>query len=58
MKIGIRLESLGLPLRSALSQAAQMGVKGVQIDSVGELAPERLTDGGSSSQPNGKAGAE
>jgi sugar phosphate isomerase/epimerase len=46
MKIGIRLESLGLPLRSALSQAAQMGIKGVQIDAIGDLSPERLTDTG------------
>jgi sugar phosphate isomerase/epimerase len=42
MKIGIVLESLGLPLRQGLAQAARLGVGGLQIDASGELAPERL----------------
>lgn len=44
--IGVRLESLGLPLRPALEQARRMGVAGVQIDAVGDLAPERLSQTG------------
>ena len=46
MKIGICLEALGAPLRQALPQAARLGVSGVQISSVGDLSPERLTDTG------------
>ena len=46
MKIGIMLESLGLPFRQALAVAARSGVTGVQFHSVGELAPERLSDTG------------
>jgi L-ribulose-5-phosphate 3-epimerase len=42
MKIGICLESLGLPLKRALHQAARLGVTGVQVDAVGDLAPEQL----------------
>jgi L-ribulose-5-phosphate 3-epimerase len=44
--IGIRLESLGLPLRRALQEAARLGVTGVQVDAVGDLAPQRLTETG------------
>src|SRR5262249_5227451 len=45
-KIGVRLESLGLPLRAALEQARRMGVAGVQVDAVGDLSPERLSQTG------------
>lgn len=45
-KIGVRLESLALPLRRALSQAERLGVRGVQIDAVGDVAPERLSETG------------
>jgi sugar phosphate isomerase/epimerase len=45
-KLGIRLESLGLALRAALSEAARLGVSGVQIDSTGDLHPDRLTQTG------------
>jgi sugar phosphate isomerase/epimerase len=45
-KIGVRLESLGLPLRPALEQARRMGVAGVQVDAVGDLSPERLSQTG------------
>jgi hypothetical protein len=31
-KIGICLESLGLPLRRALTEAGRLGVAGVQVD--------------------------
>jgi sugar phosphate isomerase/epimerase len=43
MKIGIRLESLGLPLRKALPEAARLGVAGVEFDAVGELGPKQLS---------------
>jgi len=46
MKIGLRLESLGLPLRRALAAAAELNVAGVQFDAVGELAPRQLSQTG------------
>jgi sugar phosphate isomerase/epimerase len=46
LKVGIRLESLGVPLRKALDEAARMGVGGVQLDAAGDLSPERLSDSG------------
>ncbi len=45
-KIGIRLESLGLPLRRALREAQGLGVQGVQVDAAGELAPPMLSQTG------------
>src|SRR6516162_608898 len=42
MKIGVRLESLGLPLKRAVNEAARLGVAGVQVDAAGDLAPDRL----------------
>lgn len=46
LKIGIRLESFGLPLRRALAEAEKLGVSGVQIDAVGSLSPNALTQTG------------
>lgn len=46
MKIGIRLESLGLPLRRALVEAERIGVTGVQVDALGDLAPNNLSQTG------------
>ena len=46
LKIGIRLESLGLPLRGALAAAARLGVPGVRVDAVGDLSPNRLSESG------------
>src|SRR5438105_2213534 len=46
LKIGIRLESLGLPLRRALQQASSLGVSGVQVDAAGDLSPGRLSETG------------
>jgi sugar phosphate isomerase/epimerase len=46
MKIGARLESLGLPFRRALTEASKMGVPGVQIDALGDLGPNNLTQTG------------
>jgi sugar phosphate isomerase/epimerase len=46
LRIGVRLESMGLPLRAALDLAGRIGAAGVQFDAVGELAPERLSQTG------------
>jgi L-ribulose-5-phosphate 3-epimerase len=46
MKIGVRVESMGLPLRRALAEAARMGVAGIQVDAAGDLAPRALTQTG------------
>jgi sugar phosphate isomerase/epimerase len=46
LKIGIRLESLNLPLRRALTEAARLGVPGVQIDAIGDLSPDNLSQTG------------
>lgn len=43
MTIGVRLESLGLPFRPALSAAMKSGATGVQFDAVGHLHPDRLS---------------
>src|SRR6516162_1063668 len=46
LKIGIRLESLELPLRRALQEAERLGVAGVQVDAAGDLAPNALSQTG------------
>jgi sugar phosphate isomerase/epimerase len=46
LKIGICLESLGLPLRRALQEAERLGVAGVQVDAAGDLAPNALSQTG------------
>jgi sugar phosphate isomerase/epimerase len=46
VKIGIRLESLGLPVRRALHEAGRLGVTGVQVDAVGDLSPQNLSQTG------------
>ncbi len=43
LKIGLRIECLRLPTRQALRQAAELGVQGVQVNAVGELAPDNLS---------------
>jgi L-ribulose-5-phosphate 3-epimerase len=48
LKIGIRLESLGLPLRRALREAQRLGVRGVQADAAGDLSPHTLSQTGRS----------
>lgn len=45
-KIGVRLESLGLPLRRALQEAERLGVTGIQVDAVGDLSPNNLSQTG------------
>src|SRR5262249_32543050 len=37
---------LKLPLRAALMEASRLGLAGVQVDAVGELSPERLSQTG------------
>jgi sugar phosphate isomerase/epimerase len=46
LKIGVRLESLGLPLRRGLQVIERLGVRGVELDAVGELAPRTLSQTG------------
>jgi sugar phosphate isomerase/epimerase len=46
LKLGVRLESLGLPLRKALQFVSDLGVAGVQVDAVGDLSPNRLSETG------------
>ncbi|HEV3439835.1 MAG TPA: sugar phosphate isomerase/epimerase family protein [Gemmata sp.] len=46
IKIGIVAESTGLTIRQAITQAARMAAAGVQIDAVGDLAPEALGETG------------
>jgi L-ribulose-5-phosphate 3-epimerase len=46
LKIGVRLESLGLPLRRALQEVQRLGVAGVQVDALGDLAPASLSQTG------------
>jgi sugar phosphate isomerase/epimerase len=46
LKIGVRLESLGFPLRRAIAEAARLGVPGVQADAAGDLSPQALSQSG------------
>jgi len=46
VKIGISLNSLGLPLRRGLEQAQRLGVGGVEVTAVGDLAPANLSQTG------------
>ena len=46
LKLGTRLESLGLPLRRAITEAARLGVPGVQADAAGDLSPQTLSQSG------------
>jgi sugar phosphate isomerase/epimerase len=42
LRIGIVAEATGLPVRQAIAQAAQMAAEGLQVDAVGDLAPDAL----------------
>jgi sugar phosphate isomerase/epimerase len=44
--LGVRLESLGLPLRAGLEEASRLGLAGVQVDAVGDLTADRLSQTG------------
>ncbi|HEV3146753.1 MAG TPA: TIM barrel protein, partial [Gemmataceae bacterium] len=46
IRLGVRLESLGLPLRAALDEASRLGLAGVQVDAVGDLSAEKLSQSG------------
>jgi hypothetical protein len=46
LRIGVCLESLGLPLRQGLQEIERLGVTGVQVNAVGELAPRMLSQTG------------
>jgi sugar phosphate isomerase/epimerase len=46
LKIGVCLESTGLPFRRALEAALKAGATGVQFDASGELAPKNLSQTG------------
>jgi sugar phosphate isomerase/epimerase len=46
IKVGIRLASLKLPFRQALTVAKQLGAEAVEIDARGELRPEDLSSTG------------
>jgi L-ribulose-5-phosphate 3-epimerase len=46
LKIGVRLESFGLPLRRALAETARLDVAGVQVDALGDLSPNNLSQTG------------
>jgi L-ribulose-5-phosphate 3-epimerase len=46
IKLGVRLESLGLLLRRGLEEAARLGVPGVQVDATGDLSPNTLSQTG------------
>ena len=46
LRLGIHLESLGLPLRRGLQEAARLGVAGVQLDAAGDLSPHALSQTG------------
>ena len=40
MKLGVTLESLGLPFRRGLAEARRLGLAGVQVDAAGALIAE------------------
>src|SRR5437764_11057566 len=46
LRIGIVVESTGLPVRQAIAQAAKVAAAGVQVDAVGDLAPDALGETG------------
>jgi sugar phosphate isomerase/epimerase len=46
LKLGVQLESLGLPFRQGLTVAERLGVAGVQLDAVNDLSPKKLTQTG------------
>src|SRR4051794_37487407 len=46
LRVGIVVESTGLPVRRAVAEAAKMGSEGVQADAADDLHPDRITDTG------------
>jgi L-ribulose-5-phosphate 3-epimerase len=45
-KIGVVLESLGKPLRTALPLVGQLGLQGIQLDAAGDFHPDQLSQTG------------
>ena len=43
LRIGLRLDCLRLPPRQAVRTAVTLGVEGVQVNAVGDLAPDKLS---------------
>lgn len=46
LKLGVVLEALGKPFRSAVPLAGKLGLQGVQLDAVGEFHPDKLSQTG------------
>ena len=46
LKLGIVLETTGLPVRRGLHAASELALHGVRIDAIGDLDPGRLTGTG------------
>ena len=46
LKLGIVLETTGLPLRQALAAASKLAVQGIQVNASGDLSPDVLTETG------------
>src|SRR5438132_4741590 len=46
IKLGVCLKSLGLPFRRSLSPAQQLGVTAIELEALGELWPQNLTQTG------------
>ena len=42
LRVGIVVESTGLSVRGAITEAARMGAAGIQVDAAGELHPDNL----------------
>jgi sugar phosphate isomerase/epimerase len=46
LKIGISVKSLGVPLRRGLEEARRLGVSGIEVEALGDLAPNNLSQTG------------
>jgi sugar phosphate isomerase/epimerase len=46
LKLGLHLDALSMPLRRGAQEAQRLGVAGVQVDAVGDLAPKVLSQSG------------
>jgi L-ribulose-5-phosphate 3-epimerase len=46
IKIGVCLKSLGLPFRRALQEVQKLGVTGVELEAIGDFAPNNLSQTG------------
>ena len=46
IKLGISLKSLALPFRRSLPAAQALGVRAIELEATGELAPQKLTETG------------